>query len=71
MTLDKEFRIFRKALLRGVGKCVTMLATEAARRKFRPLVEWACGRVLGYDPQIEGSRALLLYDLIIHFYHLN
>ncbi len=47
MTLDKEFRIYRKALLRGVGKCVTMLATETARRKFRPLVEWACGRALG------------------------
>lgn len=71
MTLDKEFRIYRKALLRGVGECVTMLATEAAKRKFRPLVEWACGRVLGYDPQIEGSRALLLYDLINHYADTN
>ena len=71
MTLDKEFRIYRKALLRGVGKCVTMLATETARRKFRPLVEWACGRALGYDPQIEGSRALLLYDLINQYPDAN
>lgn len=71
MTLDKEFHIFRKALLRGVGECVTMLATEAARHKFRPLVEWACGRVLGYDPQIEGSRALLLYDLINQYPDAN
>ena len=71
MTLDKESRIYRKALLRGVGECVTMLTTETARRKFRPLVEWACGRALGYDPQIEDSRALLLYDLINHYADAN
>ena len=71
MTLDKESRIYRKVLLRGVGECVTMLTTETARRKFRPLVEWACRRALGYDPQIEDSRALLIYDLINHYADAN
>ena len=41
-----------------------MLSTESARRKYRPLVVWACGHNLGYDTQIEGTRALFLYDLI-------
>ena len=57
-------RIFKDALLRGAGRCFTMLATESARRKYRPLVMWACDRHLGYDTQIEGTRALFLYDLI-------
>ena len=57
-------RVFKDALVRGTGKCFTMLATESARRKCRPLVVWACGRHLGYDTQIEGTRALFLYDLI-------
>ena len=57
-------RVFKDALVRGTGKCFTMLATESARRKYRPLVMWACGRCLGYDTQVEGTRALFLYDLI-------
>jgi len=57
-------RVFKDALVRGTGKCFTMLATESARRKYRPLVMWACARCLGYDTQIEGTRALFLYDLI-------
>ena len=60
---DKE-RAYRKALLRGAGRCVTMLESEAGKRDFRPLVLWACGRNLGCDTQIEGTRALFLYDLI-------
>ena len=62
--LDKEERIYKSALRRGAGECFTMLSTESARRKFRPLVIWACTCDLAYDAQIEGSRALLLYDLI-------
>ena len=62
--LDKEARIYKSALRRGAGECFTMLSTESARRKFRPLVMWACTCDLAYDAQIEGSRALLLYDLI-------
>ena len=57
-------RVFKDSLIRGTGKCVAMLATESARRKYRPLVMWACGRNLGYDTQVEGTRALFLYDLI-------
>ena len=57
-------RVFKDSLVRGTGKCFTMLSTESARRKYRPLVMWACGRHLGYDTQIEGTRALFLYDLI-------
>ena len=57
-------RTFKDALIRGTGKCVAMLATESGRRKYRPLVIWACGHNLGYDTQVEGTRALYLYDLI-------
>ena len=57
-------RVFKDSLVRGTGRCFMMLATEFARRKYRPLVLWACGRHLGYDTQIEGTRALFLYDLI-------
>ena len=64
MRLTDGDRIFKDALLRGTGRCVAMLSTESARRKYRPLVIWACGRNLGYDTQIEGTRALFLYDLI-------
>ena len=64
MRLTDGDRIFKDALLRGTGRCVAMLSTESARRKYRPLVMWACGRNLGYDTQIEGTRALFLYDLI-------
>ena len=64
MKLTDSDRIFKGALLRGTGRCFAMLATESARRKYRPLVMWACGRNLGYDTQIEGTRALFLYDLI-------
>ena len=64
MKLTSSDRIFKDALLRGTGRCFAMLATESERRKYRPLVMWACGRDLGYDTQIEGTRALFLYDLI-------
>ena len=60
MKLTGGDRTFKDALLRGTGRCFEMLATESARRKFRPLVMWACGRNLGYDTQIEGTRALFL-----------
>ena len=64
MKLTGSDMIFKDALLRGTGRCFAMLATESARRKYRPLVMWACERNLGYDTQIEGTRALFLYDLI-------
>ena len=57
-------RVFKEALIRGAGKCTTMLATESARRKYRPLVLWACGHRIGYDTQVEGTRAWFLYNLI-------
>ncbi len=40
MKLTGKDRIFKDALLRGTGRCFAMLATESARRKFRPLVMW-------------------------------
>ena len=57
MKLTDGDRIFKDALLRGTGRCVAMLSMESARRKYLPLVIWACGRNLGYDTQIEGTRA--------------
>ena len=61
---DREECVYRSALRRGAGECFTMLSTDGARRKFRPLVKWACARDLAYDAQVEGSRALYLYELI-------
>ena len=40
MKLTGSDMIFKDALLRGTGRCFAMLATESARRKFRPLVMW-------------------------------
>lgn len=64
MRQTADERAYRSALRRGAGRCVTMLSSESARRKYRLLVMWACGRDLGYDTQVEGTRALFLYDLI-------
>ena len=71
MREDVPERAYRKALLRGAGRCVTMLASETGKREFRPLVLWACGRSLGCDTQIEGTRALFLYDLINQYQSLE
>ena len=71
MREDVPERAYRKALLRGAGRCVTMLESEAGKIYFRPLVLWACGRNLGCDTQIEGTRALFLYDLINQYQSLE
>ena len=64
MRQTADERAYRSALRRGAGRCVTMLSSESARRKYRLLVMWACCRDLGYDTQVEGTRALFLYEMI-------
>ena len=61
---DSEVRAFKEALKRGVGRCVLQLRTDEGRRKFRPIVLWACSRDLGYDTQVEGTRAWYLHQMI-------
>ena len=55
-------RAFKEALKRGVGRCVLQLGTDEGRRKFRPLVLWACSRNLEYDAQVAGTRAWYLHQ---------
>ena len=62
--VDSEVRAFKEALKRGVGRCVLQLRTDEGRRKFRPLVLWACSRDLGYDAQVAGTRAWYLHQMI-------
>lgn len=52
----------KQAMLRGQGR-----ALEAVRREpeeYRPLVLWACGNEIAFDPQTEGSRAWYIYQMI-------
>lgn len=62
--VDSEVRAFKEALKRGVGRCVLQLRTDEGRRKFRPLVLWACSRNLEYDAQVAGTRAWYLHQMI-------
>ena len=64
---DSEVRAFKEALKRGVGRCVLQLRTDEGRRKFRPCVLWACSRDLGYDTQLEGTRAWYLHQMITQY----
>ena len=53
---------FRKALLRGQGRCV--LAVRSAPEKYRSEVLWACGHKIAYDAQCEGTRAWYIDEIV-------
>lgn len=55
-------REFKKAMLRGQGRCI--LACRKDPTRYRAAVMWGCSHLLAYDPQCEDSRAWYLCELI-------
>lgn len=53
---------FKEALLRGQGRCIPALRRDP--EKYRPILLWACGHPIAFDPQCEGTRAWFLYQLL-------
>lgn len=53
---------FHHALLQGRGTCV--LAAREDPEKYREEVLWACRELVSFDTQCEGSRVLLIYELV-------
>lgn len=53
---------FKSAMQKGLGRCV--LACRNDPERYRYAVLWGCAHSLAYDPQCEGTRAWLLYQLI-------
>lgn len=52
---------FKEAMLRGLGRCI--LAVKAEPEKYRDMVLWACGRIISYDTQSEGTRAWYVHTM--------
>ncbi len=53
---------FKKALLRGQGRCVQ--AVKENPERYRKALLWACQRNIAFDAQCEGTKASYLYDMI-------
>lgn len=54
----------RAALVRGLGRCIVELKTRGVSEHTRDLVLWACSNNLAFDAQIEGTRAVYLFDMV-------
>ena len=52
---------FKKAMLRGLGRCVISVRQEP--EKYREIVLWACRRNYAYDAQSEGTRSWYTYTM--------
>ncbi|MGM9681528.1 MAG: hypothetical protein ACI3XR_08490 [Eubacteriales bacterium] len=55
---------FRKAMCRGLGRCIMELQNPENREKFRECVLWGCLHNLSFDTQCEGTRSTYLYDMV-------
>lgn len=53
---------FHHALLQGRGCCV--LAAKEDPEKYREEVLWACGNLVSFDTQCEGSRSWFIHGLV-------
>lgn len=53
---------FREALRRGQGRCLQAVQTDPDRYVHEVL--WACGRMLAFDPQCEGTRSEFVLQLV-------
>lgn len=53
---------FKKAVLRGQGRCI--LAAQNDPERYRELVLWACQRRISFDTQCEGARTWFVYQLV-------
>lgn len=47
---------FKKAMLRGLGKCAIELEENENIEQYRDIVLWGCLHNLSYDTQCEGTR---------------
>lgn len=54
---------FKKAMMRGLGRCVIELNENDNKEKYRDLVLWGCLHNLSYDTQSEGTRSGYMYTL--------
>lgn len=52
---------FKAAMLRGLGRCVTMVQQKP--EKYQDIVLWACKRDISYDAQSEGVRSWYVYTM--------
>lgn len=57
----------RAALVKGLGRCIVELKTRGVSEHTRDLVLWACSNNLAFDAQIEGTRAVYLFDMVRYF----
>ena len=58
---------FRRAMLCGLGRCVTALKETENPAKYSDSVLWACTHVISYDPQCEGTKCYYIRKLIACF----
>lgn len=54
---------FKKAMIRGLGRCVIELNDSNNIEKYRDIVLWGCLNNLSYDTQCEGTRSEYMYVL--------
>jgi hypothetical protein len=54
---------FKKAMLRGLGRCIIELDENNDIEKYRDIVLWGCLHNLSYDTQCEGTRSEYMYVL--------
>jgi len=54
---------FRKAMMRGLGRCVLELDDNDNIEQYRDIVLWGCLHNLSYDTQSEGTRSEYMYSL--------
>ena len=54
---------FKKAMMRGLGRCVMELDDNNDIEKYRDIILWGCLHNLSYDTQCEGTRSEYMYVL--------
>jgi hypothetical protein len=54
---------FKKAMMRGLGRCVIELDENDNIEQYRDIVLWGCLHNLSYDTQSEGTRSEYMYSL--------
>ena len=54
---------FKKAITRGLGRCVIELSNSDDIENYRDIVLWGCLNNLSYDTQCEGTRSEYMYVL--------
>ncbi len=55
---------FKRAMMCGLGRCITELQTCPDKEKYRNIVLWACTHNISFDKQLEGTRAYYVSEMI-------